>query len=327
MNIFAVRFIEGPSFLVRMHKEKIALRVLYVLAFYVLLQLMWWGYQLVQLNARIIMLEEADLHLQYRELRSKVWMVAGEGIVFFILLAAGFRYIKRTVSRELAMARKEKNFLLSVTHELKTPIAAVKLFLETMQSRSLSDEKRLELLQQSVQETKRLQALTENILMAARLDGSKEAITSSVVDLSDLVNREVNRFEKLGGVSIGCAVDSAVRVNADEQMLSVLIGNLIDNALKYGSNKSIKVELKQSAGNIVLSVSDNGPGIPAGEEKRIFEKFYRVGNEETRSSKGTGLGLFIVDAVARMHGAEVLASNKLDGGAVFTVKFKKQMGV
>jgi signal transduction histidine kinase len=85
--------------------------------------------------------------------------------------------------------------------------------------------------------------------------------------------------------------------------------------------------LKQSASHILLSVIDNGPGIPVGEEKRIFDKFYRVGNEETRSSKGTGLGLFIVDAVARMHGAEVSASNKSEGGAVFTVKFKKQMEV
>jgi signal transduction histidine kinase len=126
-------------------------------------------------------------------------------------------------------------------------------------------------------------------------------------------------------MSIECVADLALRVKADEQMLSVLIGNLIDNALKYGSNKPIKVELKQSAGYIQLSVIDNGPGIPVGEEKRIFDKFYRVGNEETRSSKGTGLGLFIVDAVARMHGAEVLAYNKPDGGAVFMVKFKKEM--
>jgi signal transduction histidine kinase len=306
-----------------MHKEKIALRVLYVLAIYVLLQLLWWGYQLVELNARIIMQQESDLQEQHQQLRSKVWMVAGEGIVFFILLAAGFRYIKRTVSRELAMARKEKNFLLSVTHELKTPIAAVKLFLETLQTRSLSEEKRLELLQQSVQETKRLQALTENILMAARLDGSKEAITSSVVQLSELVNQEVRRFEKLGGVSIECITDKDIEVKGDEQMLSVLISNLIDNALKYGSNKPIQVYLSQSATHISLSVSDNGPGIPMGEEKRIFEKFYRIGNEETRSSKGTGLGLFIVEAVARMHVAEVSAANRSEGGASFSVKFKK----
>jgi len=306
-----------------MHKEKIALRVLYVLAIYVLLQLLWWGYQLVELNARIIMQQESDLHAQYQLLRSKVWMVAGEGIVFFILLAVGFRYIKRTVSRELAMARKEKNFLLSVTHELKTPIAAVKLFLETLQSRNLTEEKRLELLQQSVQETKRLQSLTENILMAARLDGRKEAITSSVVNLTDLVHQEVRRFEKLGGVFIECITDKDIKVKGDEQMLSVLISNLIDNALKYGSNKPIQVQLSQSATHLSLSVSDNGPGIPMGEEKRIFEKFYRIGNEETRSSKGTGLGLFIVEAVARMHVAEVSAANRSEGGASFSVKFKK----
>jgi two-component system sensor histidine kinase CiaH len=310
-----------------MRKEKIALRVLYILAIYVLLQLIWWGYQLVQLNARIIMSNESDIHAQYLQLRSKVWMVAGEGIVFFLLLAIGFRYIQRTVSRELAIARKEKNFLLSVTHELKTPIAAVKLFLETLQTRTLSDDKRRELLQQSVQETKRLQSLTENILMAARLDGSKEAITSSIVQLSDLVEQEVRRFEKIFWVSIERQVAASIRVRGDEQMLSVLIGNLIDNALKYGSSKPLRVELQQSSGNVLLAVSDHGPGIPLGEEKRIFEKFYRIGNEETRTSKGTGLGLFIVDAVARMHGAEVTATNKVDGGALFTVKFKKQNDV
>ena len=310
-----------------MRKEKIALRVLYILAIYVLLQLIWWGYQLVQLNARIIMSNESDIHAQYLQLRSKVWMVAGEGIVFFLLLAIGFRYIQRTVSRELAIARKEKNFLLSVTHELKTPIAAVKLFLETLQTRTLSDDKRRELLQQSVQETKRLQSLTENILMAARLDGSKEAITSSIVQLSDLVEQEVRRFEKIFGVSIERQIAASIRVRGDEQMLSVLIGNLIDNALKYGSSKPLRVELQQSSGNVLLAVSDHGPGIPLGEEKRIFEKFYRIGNEETRTSKGTGLGLFIVDAVARMHGAEVTATNKDDGGALFTVKFKKQNDV
>lgn len=304
-----------------MRKEKIARRVLYVLAFYVLLQLLWWGYQLVQLNARIIMSDESDLHRQYAQLRSKIWMVVGEGLVFFILLAIGFRYIHRTVSRELALARKEKNFLLSVTHELKTPIAAVKLFLETLQSRSLTEEKRQELLQQSVQETKRLQSLTENILMAARLDGSKETITSSNVHLSALVEREVKRFEKLYGLAIECRCGDNLMVKGDEQMLSVLIANLIDNAVKYASNKPIHVELMEIAGHVSLVVNDCGPGIPAGEEKRIFEKFYRIGNEETRTSKGTGLGLFIVDAVARMHGAEVTVTNRLEGGASFKVMF------
>jgi signal transduction histidine kinase len=306
-----------------MRKEKIALRVLYVLAVYVLLQLLWWGYQLVQLNAKLILEQESDMHRQYVLLRAKVWMVAGEGVVFFILLAFGFRYIKRTVSRELAIARKEKNFLLSVTHELKTPIAAIKLFLETMQSRSLSEDKRQELLLHSVQETKRLQSLTENILMAARLDSGKDTVTAAVVDLSELVQREINRFRQLFAVPIESEIATGVRVNGDEQMISVVIVNLIDNALKYGQSKPIRVVVSLASGSANLMVSDSGVGIPSGEEKRIFEKFYRIGNEETRTSKGTGLGLFIVDAVAKMHGAEVTAANGPNGGAVFTVRFKK----
>lgn len=306
-----------------MRKEKIALRVLYVLAVYVLLQLLWWGYQLVQLNAKLILEQESDLHRQYLLLRAKVWMVAGEGVVFFILLAFGFRYIKRTVSRELAIARKEKNFLLSVTHELKTPIAAIKLFLETMQSRSLTEEKRQELLLHSVQETKRLQSLTENILMAAQLDSGKDTVTAAVVDLSELVQREIKRFRQMYSVPIESEIATDVRVNGDEQMISVVIVNLIDNALKYGQSKPIRVVVSIAFGYANLIVSDNGSGIPYGEEKRIFDKFYRIGNEETRTSKGTGLGLFIVDAVAKMHGAEVTAANGPNGGAVFTVRFKK----
>ncbi len=306
-----------------MRKEKIALRVLYVLAVYVLLQLLWWGYQLVQLNAKLILEQEVDMHRQYLLLRAKVWMVVGEGLVFFILLAIGFRYIKRTVSRELAIARKEKNFLLSVTHELKTPIAAIKLFLETMQSRTLTEDKRQELLLHSVQETKRLQSLTENILMAARLDSGKDAVTASVVDLSELVQREVHRFRQMYAAAIDTDIASGVRVNGDEQMLSVVVVNLIDNALKYGQHTPVRIVVSQTSGIANLTVTDHGQGIPAGEEKRIFEKFYRVGNEETRTSKGTGLGLFIVDAVAKMHGADVVASNGANGGAMFTVRFKK----
>ncbi len=306
-----------------MRKEKIALRVIYALAIYVLLQLLWWGFQLVQLHAQIIMQQNLDSHEQYQKLRSKVWMVAGEGLVFFILLAIGFRYIQRTVSRELAIARKEKNFLLSVTHELKTPIAAVKLFLETLQARSLSEEKRGELLQLSVQETKRLQSLTENILLAARLDSNVDAFSSALVNLSALVGKEVERFRRLYSNSIVLNVDDDVFIKGDEQMLSVLLTNLIDNALKYAPEGILEVGLNDTIACVELRVSDNGQGIPTGEEIRIFDKFYRIGNEETRSSKGTGLGLFIVRAVASRHRAEVRATNLPTGGASFIVRFKK----
>lgn len=306
-----------------MNREKVALRVLYILAVYILLQLFWWGYQLIELNTRLILADTIDAHDQHKELRAKVWMVAGEGVVFFILLAIGFRYIKRTVARELALARKEKNFLLSVTHELKTPIAAVKLFLETLQSRSLSDEKKSEIVNLSIQETKRLQALTENILLAARLDSRADVMTSSPVNLSELVHREVKRFQSMTSVKVEANVTEGIVISGDEQMLQVLVSNLIDNALKYGAEGVVGVELCTDGSYPVLHVRDSGPGIPAEEEKRIFQKFYRMGNEETRTSKGTGLGLFIVQAVATMHHAEVSVSNRKVGGAEFSVRFKK----
>jgi two-component system phosphate regulon sensor histidine kinase PhoR len=306
------------------NREKLALRVLYVLALYVLLQLMWWGYQLIQINAELIRSNTTDLDAQYFQIRSKVWMVAGEGIVFFMLLAIGFRYIKRTVSRELDIARKESNFLLSVTHELKTPIAAVKLFLETLQSRNLSDDKKTEIVQLSIQETKRLQSLTENILLAARLDNRTDGMTKSSVNLSECLHREIKRFQSLTSTVIEATIQNDVIVEGDEQMLSALVSNLIDNAVKYGAGQVVEVQLQSDSHNISLSVRDRGLGIPAGEEKRIFDKFYRMGSEETRTSKGTGLGLFIVKSVALMHKAEVSVSNRPSGGANFKVIFKKK---
>lgn len=307
-----------------MRSEKIALRVLYVLAIYVLLQLIWWGYQLIQLNSQIIFTTHSDWNEQYVLLRKKMWMVAGEGAVFFILLAIGFRYIKRTVSKELAFARREKNFLLSVTHELKTPIAAVKLFLETLQTRALDSDQRARMMAQALQETKRLQSLTENILMATRMDEHGFVAEASVVDWSDLLEREVQRFRSLRPGRIKADITSGVRISGDEQMLSALVVNLLDNAFKYSPDDAcVDVGLQIDNERSVLTVSDHGKGIPQEERKEIFKKFYRSGNEETRSTRGTGLGLFIVASVARLHKAEIEIMNNEPQGSIFVVRMKR----
>jgi signal transduction histidine kinase len=307
-----------------MQKEKIALRVLYVLAVYILLQLLWWGYQMIDLNAKIVLSEQTDVHVQYQLLRKKVWMVVGEGVVFFILLAIGFRYIKRIVSRELALARQEKNFLLSVTHELKTPIAAVKLFLETMKARSLDENQRTKMIGQALQETKRLQSLSENILLATRMDQHTEGGAFFPVDLSELMMRESDRFILLHPNRIRLTADKNQIVFGDEQMLAALVVNLIDNALKYGSqNEIIEVSVKHEDNHIVLRVADNGKGIPLEERKRVFQKFYRSGSEETRTARGTGLGLFIVASVAKLHKAELEIMDNDPQGSIFVVRMNE----
>jgi signal transduction histidine kinase len=304
-----------------MKKEKIALRVLYVLAVYVLLQLVWWGFQLIQLNTEIILSNQTDVNAQHVLLRKKVWMVAGEGAVFFVLLAVGFRYIKRTVSSELAQARREKNFLLAVTHELKTPIAAVKLFLETMQSRAIDEDKRKLMTGQALQETKRLQSLTENILLATRMDQQQAIAELMPLDFSALLQREVERFQRLYPNRLEAEIAAGVAVLGDDQMLSALVVNLMDNAFKYGgADAPVFVRLHRTDHKMTLTVADSGKGITAQERKNIFRMFYRSGNEETRSTSGTGLGLFIVAAVAKLHKAEIDVSDNQPQGSIFAVK-------
>jgi signal transduction histidine kinase len=304
-----------------MKKEKVALRVLYVLAVYVLLQLVWWGYQLIQLNAEIILSEQTDMNAQYLMLRKKVWMVAGEGVVFFVLLAIGFRYIKRTVSSELAQARREKNFLLAVTHELKTPIAAVKLFLETMQSRAIDEEKKKLMTAQALQETKRLQSLTENILLATRMDQQQTTAELTILNFTELAQREVERFQRLYPARLEAEIADGILVLGDDQMLSALVVNLLDNAFKYGGTESpVKLKLQRTENKMLLTVADAGKGISAAERKNIFRMFYRSGNEETRSTSGTGLGLFIVAAVSKLHKAEIEVSDNQPCGTIFAIK-------
>jgi signal transduction histidine kinase len=248
-------------------------------------------------------------------------MVAGEGAVFFVLLAVGFRYIKRTVSSELAQARREKNFLLAVTHELKTPIAAVKLFLETMQSRTVDEEKRKLMTAQALQETKRLQSLTENILLATRMDQQQAVAELTPLNFGELVLREVERFQRLYPNRVEADITREGMVLGDEQMLSALVVNLLDNAFKYGGNDTpVKVRLMRAENKVQLSVADGGKGISAQERKNIFRMFYRSGNEETRSTSGTGLGLFIVSSVAKLHKAEIEVSDNQPHGTIFAVK-------
>ncbi len=303
----------------RKMKEKRSLRILYVLAFYIALQLSWWGYHIVQLNSELFELKAETAGLANQsEFSTRVMMVIGEGTVFFILLALGFWYIKRTVSRELELARMEQTFLLSVTHELKTPIAAVKLNLETMKSRRLSEEQFAQLIAQALTETKRLQSLTENILLATRLDQQSGSLLRHPVNYSALVESEVGRFKKIFNTEILSKIAGDIFVKGDEQMLSAMVINLIDNAIKYSGDR-IELTLFTRTGEAILEVADFGTGVRLEDSQRIFEKFYRGGNEQSRTTKGTGLGLFIVRNVANLHAGHASVRANSPKGSIFAV--------
>lgn len=251
-------------------------------------------------------------------------MIVGEGGVFLILLLLGFWYIKRTIVREWRQARREKTFLLSVTHELKTPVAAIRLFLETLKTRKLDENQHQQIILDALKETERLQNMSENILLATRLDQSETGKEIEDFDLSMLLQNLVNRFNKIAGDRMQSAIADDVKFKGDRELLRALFYNLMENALKYsGANSQVGVELIASGEKIEVRISDNGQGIPDKEKKLVFGKFYRSGDEQTRKFKGTGLGLYIALSVAKMHHAKIEISDNTPTGSIFTVVFSK----
>jgi signal transduction histidine kinase len=293
------------------------LLLLYILAFYILAQVTWWGYHLVevseelaQANARL-----TGVAISTKEMSKKALMVIGEGSVFLILLCLGFWYIKRSISRELQLARMEKTFLLSVTHELKTPIAAVKLFLETMKSRDLSKEQSKAILSDALRETRRLESLSDNILLAARFDSKQRDPLSETVDLSEVISKIITYFPETRIDAL--AVQPAIEIHGDKALLRAMCYNLIENAIKYSSeDKIVTLKFSSTRKSAALEVADLGIGIPLEERAAVFEKFYRLGNEQTRKTKGTGLGLFIVKNIVDMHNGTIEIHNNTPAGTV-----------
>jgi len=258
-------------------------------------------------------------------LRNKIFMIVGEGGVFLLLLFLGIWWIKKNVWQDLKRAQKEKNFLLAVTHELKTPIAAIRLNSQTLKNRKLTEEQSQDLCADIITESNRLEILVNNILLATQFEQNTALGNWQKIDLSALVEAQIKRFQQLfPDRTVNSSIHSNISLQAEENMLVSLLFNLLENANKYSTvSEPISVLLKGSEHIVLLEVSDFGIGIPNEERKSIFEKFHRVGNEQTRSQKGTGLGLYIVKEICKAHKAEITISDNTPRGSRFQITFSK----
>lgn len=312
----------------------------YALVLYILLQFGWWSYLLVKLNdevyeQKVQLLEmqkkpEINFELEENELLKslhKRWMmIAGEGVVFGILLLAGIHLTQRSFKKEFTLSRQQRNFLLAVTHEFKSPLAAIKLSLQTLQKHQLEKEQQQKILNRAILETNRIDALVENALAAARYEDKSFHLNKELINLSELLQAVITlrKDVSLKKLTLEGDVQPGILIHGDSLALQSAVLNLIDNAEKYSpENGKIVLQLKERNKHIILSVSDNGPGIPSQERKKIFDKFYRIGNEETRAAKGTGLGLYIVWNVALLHGGKVFIKDNQPTGSVIELIFKK----
>jgi signal transduction histidine kinase len=284
---------------------------LYFLGAYVIIQFIWWGYHLIQLSSFI---PQNDAQLSKR-----IGMVLGEGAVFLVILAFGIYRIRKSISKELAFQQQQQNFLLTVTHELKTPIAALKLYIQTLKKHNLPDDKKEAILVGALEENERLSQLIENILNAAKAENKLFAIQKQELDLVGLVRNVLDKYHaRYHSNLIVLESPEHIRCAVDPNMLDTILGNLIENAIKYGgTQQQIRVELQKLDRVVALKVSDQGPGIEPAERQHIFEKFYRIGSEETRKQAGSGLGLYIVSEYARLHDGQVRCFENKPSGSIF----------
>ncbi len=243
------------------------------------------------------------------------------GVVFFALLIAGMIVNTSFLVREIRRNEQHDSFINAVTHELKTPIASIRLYLQTLQHRDVDEAQRREFYRLMLDDTDRLMGTVDQVLKAGEA-GHKRQDRRIPVDFSGLVKECVEvtrsshhlppeslRYEQ--SVNHGAAAG----VLGDSEELRAAVSNVLDNAVKYSGDEvhiSVRLDTPDEK-RVTLSVSDQGVGIPATELKRIFKRFYRVSNRSLSHVKGTGLGLFIVRAIARKHGGRVFAESGGEG--------------
>jgi len=223
------------------------------------------------------------------------------GVILFGFIIAGVVINTIFLVREIRRNEQHDSFLNAVTHELKTPIASLRLYLETLESRQLDEAKRREFYRNMLVDTDRLLGTVEQVLKASEVRQRSTRKNWTEVDFGKLVSEEVEAARtshhlKPEELHLESAVEEEMLVLGNAEELRTLVHNLFDNALKYSDEqKDIAVDIKNpTLDTISLSVRDKGTGIPKGELKRIFKRFYRAQSEKTKQVKGTGLGLFIV---------------------------------
>jgi len=254
------------------------------------------------------------------------------GIVFFLAIILGLVLNTTFLIREIRRNEQHDAFINAVTHELKTPIASIRLYLQTLKTREVEPAQRAEFYDIMLADSDRLLQTVEQVLRAGRTGLRRRRITTSVINLGDIVREclEITRVRySLNDTHLlyfeSPEAESA-KVSGDVDELRAAFSNLLDNAVKY-SHKEVCVSVSVSTVDekrVAVRVSDKGIGIPSAQLKRIFKRFYRVPGKFMARVKGTGLGLFIVQSVVRKHGGRVFAeSNGLGHGSTFTIQLPR----
>ena len=308
--------------------------IYWVFLTYMIAAFIWWYVSLEKQNSEIatvkfqsIRTDDPALYVKVKAIEAfetrKTKQYIYEGVTFLFLFLLGAIYVYRSLLKQLRYSNQQQNFMMAVTHELKTPIAITQLNIETLLKRELDLAQKKMLIENTLKETHRLDALCNNILLASQLDMGKYESNMQLIDLSDLIQKLIHSFqERFEYRKLITTITPSVFIQAEPLLIQLLVNNLLDNAHKYSTITSpISVLLTSHDNYIQLTIKDEGVGIPIGERGKIFEKFYRIGDESTRTTKGTGLGLYLCKKISEFHHATIFVHANTPNGSIFNINF------
>ena len=322
-------------------KFRIITIIYWLLLLYIVAALVWWfitlekqnqlltDLRISELNSKKNVLEPGNFAEQYLKINSdskrNTNKYIAEGVTFLILILIGAFFVFRSVRRQFMMQYQQQNFMMAITHELKTPISVAKLNLETLQKYQLDTEKQKKLIRGTLQETSRLDTLINNILVSSQLEGGGYVFSKEELDFSSLFRDCIRDAKSRYADRVFLEdIEPEIEIAGDPLLLQLMVSNLIENAIKYSpKEKPITCKLTKSGSGVILNIIDEGIGIADAEKTKIFEKFYRTGNESTRKTQGTGLGLYLCSKIAADHNADISVTNNIPAGSNFAIHFHK----
>jgi len=312
---------------------------------YTLMAFIWWSVLLSRYNDQIYLLSKDNIVIDKQKptlsltdtkplnadvitatYKKNKAMIIGEGMMFGLALIIGIWLIQKAYNKDIESTNKQKNFLMSITHELKSPIASINLITETLIKRPLTLTQQSELHNSILSESARLETLINKLLLTTRIDHNYQYHLEPI-DIDHLLVKIIaNNQKNYPQASINYqGAGNPTIINADKEAVVSIFNNLIENGFKYcdTNHPMVEITLSHTENFTQIAVKDNGVGIPNLEKNKIFKQFYRVGSEDIRSSKGTGLGLYITHKIVKAHKWSIAVHNNEPKGSIFVITIPK----
>lgn len=257
---------------------------------------------------------------------AETWTTTVLMIVFFVIVIAGIATIFVYYQKLQNLYQLQENFISNFTHELKTPVASIKLYLETMKKRDVDKEKREEFINLMLKDTERLHKNIEQILQTSKIDSKKEFFKTQDIELGKFLEELLGKIDHLfpGAITFKNYLKGNAYTKIEPILFESLLINLINNGVKYNDSEipMVNISLMSNLGSLRIDVEDNGTGIDMKDQKKIFKKFYRVGSSE-RKIKGTGLGLYLADQIIALHKGKITLTSEIKKGSCFHIELPR----